>query len=151
MPSLSSIIIGVMVFSGIMIAMGTFYGDVVTNYHSYNSTEFNSSLIGNFTQFNESYAYIQSKMEQIESKLAPASEKAWYDLTKYSDAIMAFVPVGSIILAIPSLITNFINVGFGMWGIPGVIPTWFKSLLLLIPIVIIVLKVAAYFLKREEM
>ena len=148
MATMTSIIIGIMVFSGVVIAFGGAYTQTVEDYHAYNIS-WNSTPEANFTQFNETYGVINTNLEAMSGHLSDFTSKSVLDLSRYNDAIMAFVPIGAILLEIPGVITKSINSITIMIGFT--IPSWFTSIVMLGITLMIVMRIASYFLKREEM
>lgn len=139
--SLQSIVISVIMFSAIMLGLSTYYGNIVSVYNPPNMTTSET-----FQSFNQTFNKTAELMKSFENHTTGFTQKGITDPSKYSDALMAFLDIGGVILQTPNMIMNSINSAFNL--VP-MIPDWFRYMVYSIITVTIGFIVVSIFLKRD--
>lgn len=140
---LTPLLISIVLMGGVMLGMANFYGDIQNTYNPDNSTS-----TEDFKAFNESFTTMNELMNRTSQHTVGAATKSLTDPSKYTDALMAFIDVGGVILEMPNtLMTGYVN---NMTKYIPDIPTWFITVILTIIAIIFVMRVAALFTKTDE-
>lgn len=142
MGKLTPVIISMMMFAGVILGLATFYNDINTQYTITNSTAEES-----FTVFNDSFETMNDHMYSLQNKTSGFYTKGITDPTRYTDALMAFVDIGNIIFQIPNILITFTQNSFTF--LPYV-PDWFKTMIGSIIVIYFTMKIAAIFVKMDD-
>ena len=143
--NLTSFVVALLVGSGIILGMSSFYTEIATQYPSGVGNYTNSS---SFDVFNSSFTEINQRTEDLQNHTIGVATKSILDWTLYQDLAFAFLDVGGILSQIPNVMVEFI---YQMVQILGIgVPTWLISLALTILAFLVAMKVASIFLKRED-
>ncbi len=129
--NLSSLIMGVIVFSSVITGMALFYADVSSTYGVANTTT-------DFSELNNTGA-IASRVKEIDVKLRSIVEN--FTITSIFDLATLFVfQIGGLLLGFATVMVDLIfNVPDLFTSIP--IPDWFTTMLAVIAVVFIVFQV----------
>jgi len=141
--NLLSIVIGIIIASSVLIGGSIYYKDIVDTYAPTNATS-----SAEFDKFNETYDKMAELSGSFENHTIGFTTKSLIDPSKYSDALMAFIDVGGVILQIPNIMIDTVNNAFSF--IP-VIPDWFRYMTYTIISIVIVFVVASVVLKRDTL
>lgn len=139
---ITPLIIALVVFGGTMLAVSMLYGAVQVSYAPGGTA--NSST---FEAFNQTMTDINVTMSDIEAQTTGALNKPWSDWTKYADMAFAFVGAGGVLMKVPGLFITFMSRSFSFLD---VIPMWFRIVLGMIIVIIVVMRVVAIFLKSDD-
>lgn len=140
---ITPMMLGILFGTSVLLGMASFYGDVQDSYSLTNSTPESS-----FFTFNETVGKLNTTASDLEQKAVGMYRKGILDRTKYTDAIMAFVDVGIIILQMPGILTT--NVDKINTMLPGFVPAFFTFMIMTAIVLIIVLRVVALVTKSDE-
>lgn len=138
----TSIIISILIVSGVMLGISAFYGDMLSTYNPSNATS-----TAEFEKFNESFSQINTELDSLEKKTARIADKGFTDLTLYTDAVMAFVDVGGILVKLPKMALIFTS---QMLNFLPYTPPWFILVVGTTLTLIFLMKVVSIFTKTEE-
>lgn len=134
-------LIGLVLFSGIVLGMSTFYADVAV---TYNATYTNYTT---FNSFNNSFAEVNEITDNLQNHTVGFTQKGMFDVTKYQDAVLAFIDIGSVLSVTPNLMVEYWNEMTVLIGIP--IPWWFIVIIGAVIGIAVAFKVASIFTKME--
>ena len=143
--NLTNLVVAMLVGTGIILGMSSFYTEIATQYPSGTGNWTNSTTFG---IFNKSFTEINERTEDLQNHTIGIATKSISDLTILQDITFAFLDVGGILSQIPNIMTEFINQMVQILGI--VVPTWLISLVLTIMAFLVAMRVVSIFLKREE-
>jgi len=142
--NITPLIIGFILIAVMMTLVGNTIVETVENYNITNSTPYTTYQV-----YNETINKTSVDMQKIENRTVGFYRKSFLDASKYTDAIMAFVDVGAVIVEMPgTVIDTYLGnlLGKDMKWVPDII----KLAIPVIIIVIFVMRVAAIFAKTEE-
>jgi len=146
---LETYIIVAIVFISILTATFSTQADIVKEYYEegYTDVDLEVSQEGKLTGMTE----LNRIGKSIEDRMLKLSTKAsTLDLTAIYDLAGLFVDVGTYLIQIPNVMLQTIELTFS--ALTGIaIPIWFKTAVLSIATLLIMIKLAAVFLKRENL
>lgn len=137
--NITSLLIGILVFSGIALGLVAYYGDIITVYNPDNSTSTEE-----FQKFNQTFYDYNEKISSIENKTSLFNIK---DPTSWGDGTLAFLGVVGIIIDTPGMFTSTIQNMLTSTGIP--IPAWFLIIIVSGVMLFVMMKVASIFLRKQ--
>jgi len=138
---LTSIVIGVLLFTGCILGMTAFYGSMIVTYAPANSTT-NTT----FDKFNQSFTTINEQIKEAEDKSVSIVTKD-VSLSTFSDIAFIMFDLGGILLTMSRMPIIFLNEGADLLPF---IPNWFVTMVGTIIAAFFVLKVASLFMKTDE-
>jgi len=145
---LSSILISTLIVAGIIIGLGNAYVEIN---NAYTSVQENLTVESEstFSRVNSTFSEVSGYMSDMENRtIGIASKFPNFDIFGgLIDTGLLFLDVIGIILEIPNVLTNIVNIGLETIGIP--VPSWVVSVSLGVLVIIVVLKVVGILLKRE--
>ena len=140
---ITPILIAILVFSGVMYALGGFYKEGFTNY--YNVT--NTTSYESFESFNSSFNSMNESMSNIYSKVTTANKGLYNPLGIVVDSLLMFVDALGLIAQAPNILFSFIS---QIYTLVPALPNWFYLMIFGILTVVIVMRIAALVLKTDE-
>jgi len=137
-------IISILMFSGVMIGLGLYFGSIQRVYDV--GGEVNATSFGEYERYLNSTNKTMSKMQE---RTAGFVNKPVYDITKYYDAALLF-------LGVMVVMGDFVGIGASFSSdiltmFPFDVPMWFILMVAVTLFGIIILTIAAIALKREEL
>jgi hypothetical protein len=137
----SEALFGIVLLATCMVGMGLYYADIQAVYSPANATSGSA-----FFAFNDSLSEVNNTIVSLQNHTVDFSSKGFLDLSLYSDAALAFLDVGKIIIQIPNILFNII------WKIGALVgmPSWFTAAIMAIVTIFFVFKVVGMFTNREE-
>ncbi len=137
---LLEIIVGIILFSGVMSGIGIIAADLGVNYGKADVLD-----VDGFDQISE----VNEKSQQLQEKLA--SEEGWNPQTAFDVLNLVFFDISNILFSIPNMLTDIIQqAGLALNGdSTTLLPMWFIGVLVAIVAITIVIKVVEIVTKRE--
>jgi hypothetical protein len=143
--NLAPILISLILATGVIMGMYSFYNDISIGYHPGDSTE-----KGNFTQFNVTSNSVNSLMASMQNKTTDLTSKGILSLSGVYDASIIFIDAIGLIFQTPAILLGFIG------GLVSNIPwlggqnMWFITSIETIITIVIVMLVVAIIMKRFQ-
>jgi len=140
--NITTMIIMLVIGIGSMIGLGTFYTTQLT---AYNITP-SSFAVASYNNFTQSLNSVNSSLSQIQTGTAGVFANGIFSIAGVYDITVLFLGMGKILLSIPSLLGNFINLMIiNLSGTAIVPPSWFGTVIIIIIIVIATFQVLRMF------
>ena len=136
---ITTMMIGFVLMSLVMISMSLYYADIQDMYAPENSTELTKFTVFNYTFGNFSYI-----MGRAENQTIGTNKNV---ITQFADSVLYMFTVAGTILSIPNIMVVTIGNAFGM---TLYIPRWIQNAIFLIITIIFVMRIVSIFMKTEE-
>jgi len=140
---ITPILIAILVFSGVMYALGGFYKEGITNY--YNVT--NTTSYESFESFNSSFNSMNESMSNIYSKVTTTNKGLYNPLGIVVDSLLMFVDALGLIAQAPNILLTFLT---QITTLVPSLPPWLLPMIGAIVTVVVVMRIAALVLKTDE-
>ena len=138
------ILINIVLFVVVAVLVGGFVIDV----NSFYGVNDNTTTTEDWLQFNSTYTELEDSMEDVQNRTVGFATKELTDPSKYTDALMAFIDVGVVILRIPTTLGHYVDYITGIMGF--YVPNIIKAAVGLIIAIIFTLRVASIFIKPGD-
>jgi len=136
--NISTLMMAMLVLSGVMLGAIAYYGDIITVYSPANSTSTEQ-----FQKFNSSFYNYSTMITNLENKTASFSIS---NPESWGDGGLAFLSVAGIILQTPQLFINTIKLMTESVAIAW--PNWLLPLIISAITIFVVMKIASIFIRR---
>ena len=142
---ITPILIGILLFSGLMCAFGWFYLDSYSRY--YGSSSNNTTSYESFESFNSSFNSMNESMSNIYSKVTTTNKGLYNPLGIVVDSLLMFVDALGLIAQAPNILLTFLT---QITTLVPSLPPWLLPMIGAIVTVVVVMRIAALVLKTDE-
>lgn len=137
--NISTFMIAMLIFSGIVLGLMEYYNEIITVYSPENST-----ASADFDKFNQTFIEYNEKLSAIENKTTSFNIK---DPSTWGDGSMAFLSVAGLIMEMPTLFIKMINNMLTATDLS--FPEWLGIIITTGIILFVMMKIASIFLRKQ--
>jgi len=141
---LETLMIGFLLFSAAVLGLSSLYTETVSVY----SPSGNSTSQDTFDKFNQSFATINSQLDDVQQKSTDVSNKPASLYNQVQQSILVFIDLAGVLVTMSTIPNIFITETFAI--LPFEIPAWFSTTVMTIIALIFVYKVAAIVLRQTD-
>lgn len=142
---ITALIIGTLMFGGVMLGVAQLYGGVQLSYAPGGTA--NSTV---FSEYNETAMRMNATISKIEGSMTRIGEKGFGDIIgTVVESSVLFLDMAGLFMEIPNIVITFINQSFGFLDILGDVK-WFIIIATSSVVVVVVMRVVAMVMKSEE-